>query len=96
VLAEQMRENRAVHWIPALGLVQGVAVLPHYNHAMQANYKPLRAALDPEVAMLGIAEATACISDGGDIWQVVGTGGATIYTAADVRRCKSGEFFTLS
>src|SRR5260221_8659134 len=53
-LGEKMRQVLSAAWQEGLGLVPRVAVLPHYNRTRNANYEPLRHALEPEITMLGI------------------------------------------
>ncbi len=96
VLADRVRHNRAIQWSHGLGLVCGVAVLPHYNRTMQANFTPLRKALDPQIAMFGIEEATACVADGSGSWEVVGVGGVTVHLASEVRHYSAGDCFELA
>jgi cyanophycinase len=94
-LGEKMRQVLAAGWQNGLGFVPNVAVMPHYNRSRNANYEPLRAALDPAITMLGISEATACVHDGGDEWEVVGVEGVTVFTADGMKHYKSGDCFTV-
>lgn len=81
-------------WRDALGLVEGVAVLPHYN----AFPEPLAAAvalLAPRgTAVLGIDEETAAIGRD-DTWQVRGSGRVTVWRGRARTRHRAGESFRL-
>jgi len=83
-------------WIPALGLAGHVAALPHHEHAAPSNVAPLRAALDPTAAILGIPTATACVSEDGNVWQVLGAGAVTLYRKNDTAAFPPGRAFRLS
>lgn len=83
-------------WIPALGLAPRVAVLPHHEHAAPSNVTPLRVTLDPAAAILGIPTATACVSDDGNVWQVLGASAATLYRKNDTAAFPPGRAFRLS
>jgi len=83
-------------WVPALALAPRVAVLPHHEHAAPANVAPLRAALDPSIAILGIPTATACVSEDGNAWQVLGAGAASLYRQNDTAAFPPGRAFRLS
>jgi len=95
VLSDRIRHNRAIQWSHGLGLVCGVAVLPHYNRTLQANFTPLRKALDPQIAMFGIEEETACVWDDSNSWEVIGVGGVTVHLASEVRHYTAGDCFEL-
>lgn len=69
----QHRSRRA---IPALGLVPGIAVLPHYDR-FGAGWS-----LDeqlPETVLVGLDERTAAVFDGG--WRALGPGAVTVIRA---------------
>lgn len=83
-------------WVPALSLAPRVAVLPHHEHAAPANVAPLRATLEPSVAILGIPTATACVSENGINWQVLGASAATLYRRNDTAAFPPGQGFRLA
>ncbi|MGH2518130.1 MAG: Type 1 glutamine amidotransferase-like domain-containing protein [Ktedonobacterales bacterium] len=90
-----MRRGHA-EWVPALGLAPHVAVLPHHEHAAPANVAPLRAALDASIVILGIPTATACVSENGNGWQVLGMSAASVYRQHDTAAFPPGRAFRLS
>jgi cyanophycinase len=77
-------ERRAV---PALGLLPGVAVIPHFER-----FGP-RWRLDelPDgTTLLGIDERTAAVWDGGG-WRALGAGGVTVVTPSGRSRFDAGQ-----
>ena len=50
-------------WVPALGLLTGVGILPHYDRFGSARTAPLVAVASPGLAILGIDEDTAVLVD---------------------------------
>lgn len=95
VLGGWMRRGHT-EWVPALGLAPRIAVLPHHEHAQPANVVPLRASLDPSVAILGIPTATACVSEDGNGWQVLGASAVTLYRNDDTTAFPPGRAFRLA
>jgi cyanophycinase-like exopeptidase len=77
-------ERRAV---PALGLVPGTAVIPHYER-----FGPRWKAddLSSSIAVLGIDERTAALWDGAG-WQARGEGGVTVVRGSEQLRFAAGE-----
>ncbi len=96
VLAEWQRDFRQSGWIPALGLVKGVAVWPHFHWTEEINLVELRGGLPPDVTILGIAEATACLTGDGMSWEVAGVGDVTVIESVGAVRYTSGESFSLA
>jgi cyanophycinase-like exopeptidase len=95
VLGERVRRGQNA-WVPGLGLAGRVAVLPHHEHACEANVRPLRESLAPSFVLFGIAAATACItSDDDQSWRVAGTGSACVYSAYTADRYVAGQSFEL-
>ena len=79
VLGAFMRRPRAGGWAEGLGLVPGVAVLPH--HERQDPKEPsqtLRAQAPAGLTVLGIDARTGCLGRPGQ-WKVVGSGKVTVY-----------------
>lgn len=81
-------------WTAALGLVPGVAVLPHYD----AFPEPLLAAVvlaSPKGSdVVGIDEETAAVGVDG-AWQVRGRGRVTVWSGRHRARYRDGEAFRL-
>jgi cyanophycinase len=65
-------------WTPALGLVPGICVLPHF-HEWGAKVLPdmLAASTERDLTLLGIDGGTACVGWGRE-WEVVGPGAITV------------------
>jgi cyanophycinase len=83
-----------IRWMPGLELVEGIAVLPHYD----AWPEPLSAlvALQAQrgLIVLGIDEETAVFGRGG-AWQVHGRGRVTVWRGRHRERYRRGEAFRL-
>ena len=82
-------------WRDALGLVEGIAVLPHYDAfpeplAALVAFAPRRRAV-----VLGIDEDTAAIECDGT-WQVRGRGRVTVWRGRSRTRHRDGETFSLA
>jgi cyanophycinase len=74
--------------VPALGLVSGTAVLPHYDTFGQRWIESAREAA-PELVLLGLDERTAAIWDG--VWRAAGAGAVTVIVEGERRRFESGS-----
>ncbi len=83
-----------VRWPAGLGLVDNVAVLPHYD----AFPEPLSAAFTLQAprggVVLGIDEDTAVVGRSG-AWQVFGRGRVTVWRGRHRERFRKGEAFRL-
>jgi cyanophycinase-like exopeptidase len=83
-----------IRWRPGLGLVDGVAVLPHYN----AFPEPLSACIALQAprggVVLGIDEDTAVVGRNG-AWQVHGAGRVTVWRGRRRERFRRGEAFRI-
>jgi cyanophycinase len=81
-----------LRWRPALGLVEGIAVLPHYN----AFPEPLSACFALQAprggVVFGIDEHTAVVGRNG-AWQVFGAGRVTVWRGRRRERFRRGEAF---
>jgi len=83
-----------IRWPIGLGLVDGVAVLPHYD-AWPEPLSALVALQAPRGSIvLGIDEDTAVVGANGG-WQVHGTGRVTIWRGRRRERFRPGEAFRL-
>lgn len=72
--------DAAPGWRPALGLLPGIGVLPHFDRFGAARTGPLIAAAPPHLTILGIDEDTAILATGAGA-TVLGAGGATVLRA---------------
>jgi cyanophycinase len=83
-----------LRWGEGLGLVPGVAVLPHYD-AWPEPLTALMALQSPrDVVVLGIDEDTAAVGRGG-VWQVHGRGRVTVWRGRHRERFRRGEAFRI-
>ena len=88
VLGSRMRYRG---WSDALGVVEGVTVLPHHERAdPEAVSAELAREAPPGQTVLGIDAMTACFG-AGDGWTVLGAGAVTVYKGDAWRRYASGE-----
>ena len=87
VLGEWMRFRG---WRRALGVVPGVAVLPHHERADADAVSSELAESAPEgVSALGIDGKTGCLGRPGE-WRVVGDGNVTLYRGGEWTRYSAG------
>jgi cyanophycinase len=83
-----------LRWRPALGVVPGIAVFPHYN-AWPEPFTALMALQAPEgTIVLGIDEGTALVGRQGG-WQVYGEARVTVWRGRQRQRHRAGESFRL-
>ncbi len=88
VLGSWMRFGR---WTPALGILDGVAVLPHHERSEpDVVAKELEDTTPPETTVIGIDSESCCLGSA-DGWQVIGPGAVTVYSQGRWRRYGSGE-----
>ena len=78
-------------WSEALGIVEGVAVLPHHERSEPSTVaKQLEGERPPDVSVLGIDAMTCCFG-GSDGWRVLGQGSVTLYSNGDWQRFESAD-----
>ena len=88
VLGSRMRYRG---WTDALGVVAGVTVLPHHEHADPVAVVAELAVEAPRgQTVLGIDAMSACF-DAGDGWRALGRGSVTVYEGGEWRRYAAGE-----
>lgn len=83
-----------LRWRSGLGLVAGVAVLPHYDAWPEPVVAVMALQAPSDVAVLGIDEDTAIVGRDG-AWQVHGRGRVTVWRGRHRERFRSGEAFRL-
>ena len=77
-------------WRRALGVVPGVAVLPHHERAdPDAVAAELVESAPDGIAALGVDGKTGCLGQAGT-WRVVGDGNVTVYRGGEWRRYGAG------
>ena len=91
LVRERMPGDDRRRYLPALGLVPRVAVLPHFEtfgHRWVEGAE--RAAPRSDVVLLGIGERTAALHVDG-AWRALGVGGVTVIAEGERRTFASGE-----
>lgn len=93
VMGERMRFRQ---WGDALGVVPGMAVLPHHERSSKSQTaREVSVPTAEGLTVLGIDGATGCISDG-DGWRVLGVGSVTVYGVGDWNVYRAGEYFEIA
>jgi cyanophycinase len=91
VMGSLMRRPGGGGWVEALGIVPGVAVLPHHEKSDPAETsRRLQGQVSGDLTVLGIDARTGCLGRPGN-WRVVGYGNVTVYRGADWLVYGSGE-----
>lgn len=91
VMGSMMRRPRGGGWVEALGVVPGVAVLPHHERRDQAETsKELQDSAPSGLTFLGIDARTGCLGVPGD-WRVVGFGRVTVYQGTEWQIINAGD-----
>ncbi|MBV8196390.1 MAG: Type 1 glutamine amidotransferase-like domain-containing protein [Candidatus Dormibacteraeota bacterium] len=75
---------------PALGLIPGTAVLPHFDTFGERWIPSAREQLGPDAILLGIDERTAAVHRHGT-WSVLGPGGVTVVHSDDRATFSAGS-----
>jgi cyanophycinase len=91
LVRERMPGDQRRRYLPALGLVPGVAVLPHFEtfgHGWVDS--ALAAAPRDDVVLLGVDERSAAVWRNGE-WRAYGPGAVTVIAAGNVDRVASGD-----
>ena len=83
-----------LRWADGLGLVPGVAVLPHYDAMPEAVAAVLALQAPRGGVVMGIDEDTAVVGRDG-VWQVHGRGRITVWRGRHRERYRRGEAFRL-
>jgi len=91
VMGSMMRRPSGGGWVEALGLVPGVAVLPHHERRDQAETsKELQQSAPSGLTFLGIDARTGCLGTP-ENWRVVGFGRVTVYQGSDWQVFNAGD-----
>jgi len=75
--------------VPALGLVPGIAVIPHFDELPGVFVTPMSLAAR-KVTVVGIEGTTALVGSG-EQWTVVGRGGVTVFSGNHKMRYTAGQ-----
>lgn len=91
VMGSLMRRPGGGGWVEGLGIVPGVAVLPHHERSEAAETsRQLQTQVPAGLTVLGIDARTGCLGQPGS-WRVVGSGKVTVYRGSDWQAYNSGE-----
>ena len=91
VLGSLMRRPHSGGWVEALGIVPGVAVLPHHDgRDPSETSQQLQGQAPADLTVFGIDEQTGCLGRPGH-WRVVGAGNVTVYRGSVWAVYRSGE-----
>src|SRR3954467_15225758 len=91
LVRDRMPGDDRRRYLPALGLVPGVAVLPHFETFGHRWVESARAAAPREdVVLLGIDERSAAVWQGAT-WTAFGPGAVTVLTTSDQRSFAAGD-----
>ena len=91
VMGSLMRRPRSGGWIEALGIVPGVAVLPHHEGSdPKETSKQLQTQVPADITVLGIDARSGCLGRPGS-WRAVGSGNITVYRGTDWHVYNAGQ-----
>jgi cyanophycinase len=91
VMGSFMRRPSEGGWVEALGIVPGIAVLPHHERRDPAETsRELQAQAPTGLTILGVDARTGCLGRPGN-WKVVGSGNVTVYRGSEWNVFASGE-----
>ncbi len=100
-LCAWMRGRGLQGWEAGLGLVPGLAVLPHHGNTPD-DLSSTRGNLPDDVVVLGIPTGVNCVSQpeaGADHhytrWRVLGNRPVTVYRASGVEQAREGQMLTV-
>ena len=94
VLGAKMWEGSG--WAEALGLVAGLALLPHGESLSRAQVASLTRNLDPGLTLFQIDTATCCVRLDTGHWLVLGEGQVRVHAAGKASYYKPGMRFLLA
>ena len=83
-----------VRWAPALGVLPGIAVIPHYDRFPEVLSAIFALRAPKGIAVLGIDEDTAVVCRDG-VFEVQGRSGVTIWRGRVRKRVQIGETFSI-
>ncbi|HCI79152.1 MAG TPA: hypothetical protein DHW02_05645 [Ktedonobacter sp.] len=77
------------HMRPALALVPGIAIIPHFDE-LPGLFKDAAIHSTEKVTVVGVEGGTALVGSGNN-WEVIGSGGVTVFTDKGRIRFKGGD-----
>ena len=91
VMGSMMRRPSPGRWVEGLGVVPGVAVLPHHERSDPATtVRQIKETTLGDLICLGIDARTGCLGSAND-WRVVGSGKVTVYQAGEFAVYSAGD-----
>ena len=81
-------------WAPGLALVPKIVVAPHFNRVTDGRLARYVALMPRDYILLGVDEHTAAVGDG-QMWQVMGRGGVSVFHDDAQVRYEAGQQFSL-
>lgn len=94
VLGSWMRRPGNGEWVEGLGVVPGMAVLPHHENRNPAEVsRQLQGQAPDNITLLGIDARAGCIGGSGN-WRVVGSGKVVVYQGDTWDVYNSGQQLT--
>ncbi|PKB68602.1 MAG: hypothetical protein BZY81_01430 [SAR202 cluster bacterium Io17-Chloro-G4] len=91
VMGSLMRRPGSGGWIESLGIVPGVAVLPHHERSdPKETSNQLQTQIPADITVLGIDARSGCLGHPGS-WRTVGSGNVTVYRGADWQVYSAGQ-----
>ena len=92
VMGAMMRRPSTGGWIEALGLVPGIAVMPHHeNRNPLETSKELQGQVPSDLIVLGVDARSGCLGSPGN-WKAIGSGNVTVYRGSDWDVYQSGQY----
>jgi cyanophycinase len=76
-------------WKPGFNFLPGVTIMPHYDEVPEAMIRVLRALTGKGLTLVGIEANTALLQDGGR-YEVLGSGGVTVWAGGNKARYTHG------
>jgi cyanophycinase len=76
-------------WKPGFNLLPGATIIPHYDEIPQTMIKSMRVLTGKDTTLIGIAGNTALVGSG-EQFEVLGSGGVTVWTRASKTRYTRG------
>jgi cyanophycinase len=83
VLCDPMVDPRGGAFAVGLGLLSGMALIPHHDHWSREKAQRTLELAEPDLPVAAVDDATALIRDRDGTWRVEGVGGVAVFLAAE-------------